>query len=598
MWPPCDPGFDVGHEHGPITKLYVNLRPKRQRRIKTEQEQADSLAATDREVKFAADVGDLLYNGETGYFNAQGANALDTVSIHKKIEELRQKHLGSLATDGARNEFARRALVRTTGYSQTIERHAGAERGKLFDATYKSYQTATETDAAGSYDDPPEIERLIGLNHDRQIEYLTNIVGTKDPKIIEQALQDGDRKVYARVLQEFMLRRQPGAAKAYFEQIKDEMGPEALKWQKVLDAETQHAEDEALATDAWRQVKSFATDSITGRFDPDKAREAFDSGFDPDTRTRTQAQVFEEIRAAEQAENAKDTQRLARLSREVRRSGHLDRNSPDYRELDDRGRDVADGMLVRDAREKRADRADARREQMEIDGISANDFQYTVPVEVQANMTDDEIEARYPHASAGMIATIAGKYRAAAKTAVAQGRAVSTDAFNKEVEQTAKSIQGTSKAGPNKARADQFRQLATAWQQAYVQNNPTKPLDRADFNRQMNEWLTQWSVPRSVSNPLARAYKYGFEVTEADRSMLVRREPQAFQSRPVINERVTSTPTVRGMFSGHAPSQPPAPAAKKKVTVRAGDVVDGELLGQEPGSQWKINPDGTASPVR
>jgi hypothetical protein len=36
MWPPCDPGFDVGHEHGPITKLYVNLRPKRQRRIKTQ----------------------------------------------------------------------------------------------------------------------------------------------------------------------------------------------------------------------------------------------------------------------------------------------------------------------------------------------------------------------------------------------------------------------------------------------------------------------------------------------------------------------------------------------------------------------------------
>lgn len=22
MWPPCDPGFDVGHEHGPITRRY------------------------------------------------------------------------------------------------------------------------------------------------------------------------------------------------------------------------------------------------------------------------------------------------------------------------------------------------------------------------------------------------------------------------------------------------------------------------------------------------------------------------------------------------------------------------------------------------
>lgn len=302
-----------------------------------ERNKAALFRARDSDLKFAEEAQRI----ETEFRTREMEGALDTSDTLDKIEELRQKHAAGLSGDAAL-DYDLRSGARKLALQEKIEKHSADQRVKYYGRVADNALKDMLDGAAENYNNPAEIERRLQLGLSTMMEYLSGHLKLPDD-VVDRALQEAQAKVYSKALEGYQRAEQYSAGKTYLKEVKDALGGDlASKWGAVFNKLTDAAEVEALSTEVWGRIEDEATNSVTGRFDPDLARAALVELYDPETRARVEKKINSEITIRMQAQEREDEGRLARLSKEIRRTGHLNVRSEDYFKLDDVGQDKAE----------------------------------------------------------------------------------------------------------------------------------------------------------------------------------------------------------------------------------------------------------------
>lgn len=527
--------------------------------VDEERQRAEEMKVSDSDLRFAQEASDILYNGETGYLNTQGGNALDTGSVHEKIEALRQKYVAGLPTQRAQEAFDRRSRVRADAFRTTVERHAGAEREKLYDATVAQAQQVAQDGAVLVYNQFDEktgvnekVETLIALNFETLVPYLRNKGVPADQ--IEKAKDASAAKVYAAVLGEYKAKRDFTGGKKFLESVRDHMGDKAAAFETIFNEGAKEAEiaKEGLETFNAIRERPEVTDAATGRFNPAAARAFFET-FDPAFRAKNDAYVEKLITQADTDQKAEDVQRLARLSRGVRDTSVLDKNSEDYLALDDRGKDVADAMLVRDAREKKMDNAANRQAQVIENNTAANRFLALTPAQ-RIEMTDEQLRGTYTQVDKEGFSDLQ-RLREGARAALERGAAVSQGTFEARVDSIATGLFGSKNHA--KAKREEFKKGMADWYAA--QMTAQKDPSEQEVSERLGRAVILYDLPVSLGNPLGTD-KYGYQLDDVTG---LTPAPLAQQKFPaLVAKYLTPSGAPSATPTAKPAAKPAAPAAR------------------------------------
>jgi hypothetical protein len=466
-----------------------------------ERDRAEQYVAADREVRFAEEVQGVLrgskdpITGEAtpGFLSEQGERALDTAGVKEKIEALRQKYAAGL-NPKALASYERRTRVRALSYSETIEVHAAGQRRQLYEATVANMVEGAKNDALLNYSDPKKIEEQLTLATPLLVTYLRDDLRLSGP-VIEKKVREFEADVYGEVLKKYRANKQPQAGKAYLELIKDKLGPKAVDWEAHFNDLSEAQETERLSTEAWSVLEDQATDSVTGRFNDDLARSALVELYEPAARAKIESEIERSIAVKVAGQREADVQRLARLERGVRATGKLDKQSVDFLNLDDRGKDAAEAMVETRQRVLRSDKAEARREQAALDSIAESKFYQIPSIEERAALTPAQVEANYPYASP--------KQREEIKAHVVAAQIITKKRQQANYKEMITQVNEVKKALPDK-RAAVFAQKLQAWYDAQVLADKI-PTD-AEVSQRINNMVISYDTWGSDS--------YGFELED------------------------------------------------------------------------------------
>lgn len=226
-------------------------------------------------------------------------------------------------------------------------------------------------------------------------------------------------------------------ARRYLDVARPEMDQKAVndldeKIRKV----SKEATDAQLSVGVWRSAQLAATDTF-GRFSEEKAREVFATN-DPEVQARTKDWFDAEVRQAKNVQAQRDEQRIGRIYKMIRETGHLDREHPDYQHLDDKGQAAAQEMEKTYHRDQRIEDSAARQQAEWEDAVAVNEFLGLTPEE-RMKMTDDQIVKTYGRASEKGVAKI-HKERERARHLVENGLEVGYGTFMLQVRNSAAAV--------------------------------------------------------------------------------------------------------------------------------------------------------------
>jgi hypothetical protein len=493
-----NPGLAVGRAIADLGEVGVKFAEEKKR--------AETYRSADAELRFAEEVQGLLYSSKGGYLTKQNAEALDTESVHERIEALRQKYAPKGLSKESAEEYDRRTRVRALSYKETVELHAAGQRKAIYSATVDLMIKRSKDEAVKNYTKPKEIEDQMTLATPLLADYLKGL--HISAPMIEGILKEYEEDVYEAVLGAYKGNRQPLAGKKYLDMIRKRLGAKATAWDGAFGAQGDAQETERLSTEAWARLEDESTDPATKRFNPDLARAALVELYEPAVRTKIETEVEKSIATAVAAQREEDVQRLSRLSRGVRKTSRLDRQSEDFLNLDQLGKDKAEELEEARHRELRADDATARREQASLDSIAESQFYQIPTLEERAALTPEQIEGTYTYASQKMRERIKAK-------AVAAGMIVkkSQQASYKEFITRVIEIQ---KALPAK-RGQKFRQKMLAWYDERIMTDT--PITDDEMIRTLNE--------RVRMRETWGANEYDFELDNPDDYDLAEHQPVA-----------------------------------------------------------------------
>lgn len=536
--------------------------------FQNERRKSNLFRARQSELKFAEEANQI----EIEFRNQKGDAALDTASTRDAIETVRQKYAGDLQSDEARADYDLRTRLRMLAMVDGVEKHAADQRVKIYGAVADRALSDMKDSAVKDYNNPAKIEQALQLGLSTMMEYLSGHLGLPDAQV-DQALEQAQRQVYGKVLKAYIGNRQFIAGREYFNQIKEHMGSEAEEWSAAFNKAADDAEVEAMATEAWTRIQAEATDSVFGRFNPELAREALTQLYSPEVRARIEKDINTEIATAKAAQAEEDNQRLARLSKEIRDTGRLDKRMMDYRSLDDVGQDKAEHDAEVAARIKANDNSQKSYQRM-INRIGLNAF-YDLPPEEQANLKDEEI----PRLTAGLnedgVVEIM-KARQHARSLREKGGLVNKGAFTAAINANFAVIKD--KVGNFEAL--KFREQAEAWYRSF-------PADKLPTKEQFDQFLgtNLLMLDSSFSDTPV------FAANEAERKAWKLQDPngQIFEAAQKLLARAPGATTLAEV-EAILQAQAAAPAPKVK-TVKNKVMTGADWIKTVPQMEGKLDPD-------
>lgn len=513
-----------------------------------EKETAETFVARQRDLEFAEEASALA----VAFRERRLEDALDTADTHDKIEALRQKHMANLPGKAAQDDYEIRSRVRAQTLRNSIEEHASSQRLAQYEKIAESTVNTMLSGAVANYTDPAKVEEQLALGLPTILLHLEKNLGLRG-KQVEQALDAVQGKVYEAVLDTYKANKQFAAGATYLETVKAALGPRANAWKATLGDLADKAETERMSTEAWGRLQNEATDPVNGRFNPELAKAALVELYpDAAVRERIEADIEKEITTAVSAQRVEDAQRIARLSKMVRATGHVDRLSDDYTRLDDIGQDTADKLEETHFRQQRGDRAEARREQANYDSIAKSQFFQIPTLEERAAVTREVVDGMFPDASPARREEIL-KWAVAADNIVKKGQQSTHAEFARQVDSGFKALP--------KKRAQAFRDHISAWY--YERALEDRPITDEEVTNKINRALLMHEVWGSNI--------YGFELEAAGYDY----EPPVADDQPIERARASLSRPAR-------PVSPTAPV----VTEMTG----AEILKQNPSLAGKINP--------
>lgn len=411
---------------------------------------AENLAISDRDLQFAQEAVEILHGKrdaqgnvtEQGYLSRSLTDALDTASTHERLEAARQKHMGTLPTQRAQQAFDLRTRVRAQAYYAAIESHASAERKKAYLKNIDGSLSQAKADARAGYYSLEQVEAAIALHQQTERDSLIAL-GVKDQRSLDDAARNSAVAVYDAVLSKYAAdERDHASGRIFAESLEGLVDSDALdKWKAFFDKGTKAQRILDQGEQAWTGILSTpgVVDPVTKRFNVEAAIAQIGrlpNELEADVRKDLEARVKD----ASDAQTAQDKGRIARLSRGARATGKLDTGSLDYQYLDDLGKNAAEDIAQREARERRAATGAGQLTRAQLDRVLLDTYHAMGPPKMLAEMTDEDLEAEFGRrASEGGMAAIK-RARQNYKNMLSKAGSVTMDEFTNQVNTVANAI--------------------------------------------------------------------------------------------------------------------------------------------------------------
>jgi hypothetical protein len=241
---------------------------------RAEAEKARKFRSDDAYLKFAQGATDIMWDSKTGYMNQRGEAALDHDGVVGSLRKLQREIFQELPDDETKQLY----LTKSTGHleqaRESINRHAAQQTDEVY-KTVADGQAKLALDTIGlNYSDPKAVDSAMGkvlFDPDGGAgplpRYLKDVLHLPDAAI-EAQVADFKAKGYGAALKGYLAASDGTGAKAYFEQVKGQLGSEAA----TLERDVHHL---FAATQAGRDASEIASSSKLKGYewiDPDAAR--------------------------------------------------------------------------------------------------------------------------------------------------------------------------------------------------------------------------------------------------------------------------------------------------------------------------------------